>query len=581
MKKKLLVIVLALWVGAVIPVWAENSPINEENQNILKPVNKTHFQLMQITKRKLILQKELKELENKTPSKEVIDRIGNLNTELGNLIENYEALATQIPKEEIPKDQPEQEDWLAELHEITRPILNSLRELTERPRKIDNLKAVIVGLKRKIKAYETARKNIIALEKAKLNFPDILGKDNKGQISSSEIEIKFKEDLAKLKDHYNPEILLVELEEAQRNLKKFQTSDKNLFSLVGEAFAQFMSVRGRNLIVALGFLFGVWWALALIYQGFESKTRFLHKAKRSTRKLIKAVYYSVVFFIAFSASLFSLYIVDDWLLLSLLFLVLIAIGWTFRQFIPKFLKELNLILNLGTVREGERIFYEGIPWLIKEIGFHVILHNPRLAGGCIRVPVGKLIGHSSRSFVKEEEWFPTQLGDWVILDEDVFGKVVSQTPEQVILENMESRRVYLTSVFLTLKPRNLSSGFLILIKFGLDYSIQNKICDEIPRLFQSNLEKKFRDKLKSQPPIIKYLEVRFDHAGPSSLDLIILAGVDGNHAAEYYSLKREIYKTLVATCNAEGLTIPFNQMTLTMAPNFAPMNSLQEMGENT
>ena len=139
----------------------------------------------------------------------------------------------------------------------------------------------------------------------------------------------------------------------------------------------------------------------------------------------------------------------------------------------------------------------------------------------------------------------------------------------------------MTSEFLTLKPRNLSSGYLIVIKFGLDYSIQNKICDEIPSLFQSNLEKKFRDKLKSQPPIIKYLEVRFDHAGPSSLDLIILAGVDGNHAAEYYSLKREIYKTLVATCNAEGLTIPFNQMTLTMAPNLAAMNSLQEMEENT
>ncbi|MDH5458148.1 MAG: mechanosensitive ion channel [Nitrospinota bacterium] len=579
MKKKVLIIIIALWVGGVSPLWAEDSPLKEESQITLKPVNKTHLQLMQITKRKVIIQKELGELEEKISSKEVIDRISVLHAELDNLSENYEALATQIPKEEIPKEQPEQKGWLVELYEITQPVLNSLRELTERPRKIDNLKAVIEGLKNRIKTYETARKNILDLETAKLAFPDIIEKDEKGLLSSSEIQIKFREDLAKLKDQYNPEILLVELEEAQRNLKKFQTSNKNIFSLVGESIVQFMSVRGRNLIVSLGFLFGVWWTFTLIYKSVESKTRLLNKVKRSSQKLIKAAYYLTALVIAFSASLFSLYIVDDWLLLSLLFLILMAIGWTSRQFIPKFLKELNLILNLGTVREGERIFYEGIPWLIKEIKFHVILHNPRLEGGIIRVPVGKLIGCSSRSFVKDEEWFPTQLNDWVLLDEDIYGKVVSQTPEQVILKNRGSRRVYMASEFLTLKPRNLSSGYLIVLKFGLDYSTQHKICDDIPQLFYSGLEKKFRDKMECHPPIIEYFKVEFDHAGPSSLDLIILASVDGGHAAEYYSLQREINKTLVAICNAEGFTIPFNQMTLTMASDLSAMTSLQKKEE--
>jgi len=263
-KKKVLIIIIALWVGGVSPLWAEDSPLKEESQITLKPVNKTHLQLMQITKRKVIIQKELGELEEKISSKEVIDRISVLHAELDNLSENYEALATQIPKEEIPKEQPEQKGWLVELYEITQPVLNSLRELTERPRKIDNLKAVIEGLKNRIKTYETARKNILALETAKLAFPDIIEKDEKGLLSSSEIQIKFREDLAKLKDQYNPEILLVELEEAQRNLKKFQTSNKNIFSLVGESIVQFMSVRGRNLIVSLGFLFGVWWTFTLI-----------------------------------------------------------------------------------------------------------------------------------------------------------------------------------------------------------------------------------------------------------------------------------------------------------------------------
>ncbi|MDH5763312.1 MAG: hypothetical protein OEZ51_10040 [Nitrospinota bacterium] len=562
-------------------VWAEDPTKKEDQQIILKPVNKTHFQLMQITKRRLILQKELKGLEEGTSSSEALDRMRKLTIELDNLNENYEALATQIPKEEIARGQPEKEDWLAQLYEITRPILKSLKELTERPRKIDNLKAAIVALQNKIKTYETARKNILALEEAKLDFPDIFDKDEKILISSSEIQKKFKEDLSKLKDHYNPEILLVELDEAQRNLRKFQTSDKNLFSLVGEAIAQFMNVRGRNLMVALGFLFGVWGILSLTYKMIESKTHLLNKVNRTSRKLIKAIYYLFVFFIAVSASLFSLYIADDWLLLSLLFLVLLAIGWSFRLFIPNFIKELNLILNLGTVREGERIFYEGIPWLIKKIEFYATLHNPRLEGGIIRVPVEKLVGYSSRSFVKEEKWFPTQIGDWVLLDDDVFGQVVSQTPEQVVLKNLQSMRAYITSEFLTLKPRNLSTGYLIVIKFGLDYSIQNRVCDEIPKLFRSNLEETFRNKMDSRPPIIKYIKVEFDHAGPSSLDLIILVNVDGSHASEHYSLKREINRTLVSICNKEGFTIPFSQVTLTMAPSPSAMNKSLEMDINT
>ena len=576
MRKTILIIIFVLCAAGVSPSWAEDPPKNNETPVVSKSVDKTHSQLMQITKRIVIIRKELKELEKKSSSKEAADRIVSLHKELDDLTENYEALATQIPKEEIPKDQPKPRGWLEELNEITRPFLNSLREITERPRKIDNLKAVIADLESQIETYKTARKHILSLESSDFDFPDIINKDSKKTIKSSELQAEFKEELSKLKDQYDPEILLLELEEARRNLKNLQDSNKSLFSLAGEGISQFMKVRGRNLVVALAFLFGVWWILTLLYRKFESRTGLLHKVKRSTRKLTKTVYYVSVFFIAFFASLFSLYIVNDWLLLSLLFLSVLAIGWTFREFFPKFLNELYLILNLGTVREGERIIYEGIPWLVKEIGFHVVLQNPRLEGGIIRIPVGKLIGYSSREFVKEEEWFPTEIGDWVLIDDAIYGQVVIQTPELVILKNMESRRTYLTPEFLTLKPRNLSTGYLIVIKFGLDYSIQDKVCNEIPGLFQASLEKTFKDALESEPPKIQSLKVRFDHAGASSLDLAVLAHVDGSHADEYHSLRREISKALVAICNEEGLTIPFNQMTLSMAPNESEMDGLRK-----
>ena len=96
MKKNLLVITLALWVGTVCPAWAENAPPKEASPIAVKSVDKTHSQLKQITKRKLIIRKELKELGAKPSSNEVVDRIVDLNKELDGLSENYEALATQI-----------------------------------------------------------------------------------------------------------------------------------------------------------------------------------------------------------------------------------------------------------------------------------------------------------------------------------------------------------------------------------------------------------------------------------------------------------------------------------------------------
>ncbi|QPJ61083.1 MAG: hypothetical protein G3M70_03940 [Candidatus Nitronauta litoralis] len=585
MKRHLWLVVLLFWLAGVAPAIAEKPAEPSKSAETSKPeetpepsdppkpqfgpspIHKIQFQLLQISKRKLVIQKELEDLGKRDPSKLVLGRINELQAEMGNLIETYEALATQIPKEDISKDEMARKGWMEELQDITRPILNSLKDFSARPRKIDNLKAQILSLQNKIQAYEKARKHIVALEELKLNGFTLDEDDKKKSITQQDVLQKFQEELAKLKDQYDPEILKLELEEAQRTLQNLQSSNQNLFSLIGQAITEFMSVRGRNFLVALTFLFGLGWLLTLVYKTIESKTQLLNRINRSARKFIKAIYFLVIFLISFSASLFTLYLFDDWLLLSLLFLVLVAFAWTSRQFIPKFVQELKLILNLGTVREGERLFYEGIPWLVKEIGFHVTLHNPRLDGGIIRVPVGKMIGLSSRQFVKEEEWFPTKQGDWIFFQDETFGQIASQTPEQVILINKLARQVYLTPEFLTMKPRNISGGYAIVIKFGLDYSLQKNICEDIPNLFLENLEEEFKDHFESKPPVFSFIKVKFDTAGPSSLDLVVLVGVNANQGESYFSLRRDVNKVLVEVCNREGYIIPFNQMTVTMAPD--------------
>ncbi|PIQ99131.1 MAG: hypothetical protein COV66_14725 [Nitrospinae bacterium CG11_big_fil_rev_8_21_14_0_20_45_15] len=595
MKKHLVLIILTLLITANSTVFAEvqgkvkvPAPVKDETpgktelsnnkgnsdaiegQILPKPIEKTQFQLLQITKRILFINNEIKKLEKQEPSTEEIARIGELQSELKNLNNNYESLATQIPKVDVSKSPLTKKGWMDEIQEITRPILNSLADFTERPRKMDSLKAKILDLRDKVEVYRQAQKNILDLQALSTKASDIIKADKKDSISSQAIQKKFEEDLSKLKNNYNPEIILLELDEAERTLQSYKVSDKGLFLMIRDSFTEFMAVRGRNLAVAIGLLFGVWWILNRIYKIIETRTQYLNKISRSTRKFIKAVYSLVIFLISFTSSLVSLYLLDDWLLLSLLFLVLAAIGWSSRQFIPRFIKELHMILNMGTVREGERIFFEGIPWLIKEIGFHGILHNPRLQGGIIRIPVGKLVGLSSRQFVKEEDWFPTKVGDWVLIG-DSCCQVLSQTPEQVVVKYKESKMNYLTTEFLTLKPMNLSSGFVVVVVFGLDYSIQSKICDEIPDLFQARLEEIFKASLNSQPPAMDYIKTKFSSAAASALEIIVIAGINGMHAENYFSIKRDITKSLVMICNENGFTIPFNQMTVSFSGDQVPV----------
>ncbi len=552
----------------------------EKKQPELDPLEDRQVNLFLVVKKSVGIRKELVDLSKKASTKEIEDQIKSLQKELETLNNSFETLSTQLHGEEIPKVEEIQISWTDELQEITKPILKSIREITSRPRRIESLNAKIEALKVQIKNYETARKNLNDLDQIKPNALKQAEKSNGEKLEKKDLVNNFKTKLDALYDKYNPEFLVLKLGQAEASLAKIQQSDKSIFGVLAEAFSDFFEVRGRNLFISLASFAGVWWSLFHVYRIFSEKTRFLDALNRPARKIIKASYNFFIFGLAVLAGLLALYLLNDWLLLSMLAMFLIALAWTSRQLLPRFLQELRLILNFGSVREGERLFWKGVPWLVKDLGMYAILMNPRLEGGSIKLPVGELAAEHSRPFVKEEDWFPTEIGNWVILSDDTFGKIISQTPEQVIVEHLGSRKYYLTPEFLTLKPRNLSSGYTLVIKFGLDYGTQDKICEDLPELFKTNLEKYFRDELEATPPAFEKLKVQFDEAGASSLNLIIIAVVNGKYAEEYYSFKRTINKELVSICNENNLTIPFNQMTLSLSPQMEDLahNAIKEKG---
>ncbi len=579
-----------LWAMVVVPVsiisvsssakGQETEPVSVEQAQKSEPESKSkpeeialpsaleklRFQLLQVTKMSSLNREELKSLQKKDPTREVTDRVEQLQNELDDLNKNFETLATQLHATDIPAQQITELGWLDELQEITRPLLKALREITQRPRRIDNLKARIDSLKSQILSYQEAQENLESLLRLNGKPPKVINDEKDNRVSSKQIVDNYKENLQRLADKYNPELLQLELDETTRSLHELQTDGTTVFSVVSESIGEFLKERGNHFLLAVSTFFGLLWFLSFLYKVIQDRTKLFSRFNRSARKIVKTVYNLIIFVVSALISLLVLYLLDDWLLLSFIVLFLIALSWTSRQLIPKFLQELRLILNFGTVREGERMFWKGVPWLVKEIGVNAILMNPRLEGGILNLPVGELIGQHSRPFVKEEEWFPTSNGDWVILSDETYGKVASQTPEQVILENLGSRKYYLSPEFLTLKPKNLSSGFTLLINFGLDYGVQSRICHELPDLFLSALEKNTQDLQDSKPPVFDFLKVQFSDPGASSLNLIVIAGVNGTYGCDYYSLQRKINNIMVQVCNENDLIIPFNQMTLSMSP---------------
>ncbi len=92
----------------------------------------------------------------------------------------------------------------------------------------------------------------------------------------------------------------------------------------------------------------------------------------------------------------------------------------------------KLMLNVGAVREGERMIYKGVPWRVKHINFHSLLENPDL-GITLRIPITEFSGKTSRTFDSGESWFPCRKNDWVILSDGTRGGVTHLSHETVEL----------------------------------------------------------------------------------------------------------------------------------------------------
>lgn len=433
------------------------------------------------------------------------------------------------------------------LDEVLGPLLDQMQEATAGPREMERLRAQRAVWVKRRQLAEQAVARIAGLRQALGEAPD---QAVIGELAEAERLWEARQAEAA------SEIGLADEQLAAREKDK-----RPLTETISDLFSQFWGNRAVNLVLALVAMAATLGGGRWLYLRLRRRSPLHRNPGTLTARAADVAATAGLVLAAVCAGLLVLYLRGDWMLLTLAAILLFGVAWAARRTLPPHLEQLRLMLNLGGVREGERIVHGGLPWRVDRLGLHTVIANPELAGGTLRLPLKTLVTLRSRRHDPKEPWFPTRDGDWVVMADGTFGRVDHQTPEQVVLVcHGGSRKTYQVCDFLAGKPENLSHGFRIKSVFGVDYRHQAIAAAEIPAILQGRLAGELTAEVGR--PGLRSLRVEFRRAGASSLDYAVLADFSGGVAARRTILARLIQRVCLEVCNEQGWTIPFNQVTV-------------------
>lgn len=494
------------------------------------------------------LRRKVRDLPKEAIEPDVARRLEELPQTIANLESSFEQIAVNgLDFAALTREEPASYEWQTEILEIVRPVLGSLKELTEKPRRIEALRRDIARAEQQSEAIGRALESIVRLR-------DVPGP-------------KVVDDgLAALNETW-----LQRLGETENNL---QVLRYQLATLQGEPLTdwegyvlpvrEFLLGRGTTVLIALvvGLVVFASMRLALRLILLFTARHASQPRRRGRERAFRYLFRIVTVLLIVASSIVVFYARSDMLLLALTAIAVVMILATLRQTVPKYLRELQLLLDLGEARSGERVVYQGIPMRVGNIATLASLNNPELEG-TLRISLESLGQLSSRPVV-DEPWFPCRVGEYVLFPDNTYAEVVRQTVEIVRLRMMGSIVDIRTADFYGRNVRNLSrEGFVVPVTFGVDYSYQ-KIC-------LTEMAPKMHARVSEAIAAQEWGEhcedvfCQFNTASADSLDFIIVARMRGEAAANYWAVGRCIRQALVGLSNDEGWVIPFRQITVQIA----------------
>lgn len=477
------------------------------------------------------------------------EEIRSLTSRRDELRADFETIATGIAPSEFDQGVPTKFELRNEIDKLIRPLVEELNDLTAKPREIEQLRSDLAGWRRRADIARRALENLGAL-------PSRGGPGLSAELAAT--RTRWEERL---------ELSSNRIRAIEYQLEQAEATQPSVYESIRDAFRSFFRSRGRNLLFFVLVFLIVFFGLRYLHRRVEQYGPWRKKGTLPFYvRLIDVGLHIFSLVAALVAAMFVLYAAGDWVLMGFAIIVLIGLILAAKNGLPKFYDHVRLLLNLGEIREGERVVYQGIPWKVERLRFFTTFRNERLRGGLVRLPLRELRGLVSRPAAAEgEPWFPTEEGDWVDLPEEGKARVISQTPEFVTLVKLGGAKITMPTVkFLEAAPVNLTSGFRIRSIIGIDYRHQAEATTRIPETLWAHLTRELNALVGGREGLHN-LKVEFASAGDSSLNLAIIADFDGSQAARYEMLSRALQRFAVDCCQANGWVIPFTQITLHQA----------------
>ena len=491
-------------------------------------------------------QQKLIETEKSSIEQTILRRqLTRLREELRATKKNFREIAAGTDITALEASEQQAFNLQEEILALLKPAFEEMREMTAHVRQK-------TALKEKIVHYE---ERLPVIERVIANISRLLASNEEEMLNTA-----LDESLQNWTKQQT--FMQSELQASEVQLNKLIAAESSITEASGDYLKSFFKKRGLYLFKAMLAVLLVLLLSRYSYKVMKKVLPGFRAKQRSFRyRLLELIHrFATLFFIVLGPML-VFYLVEDWVFFSLGILLLFGLMWTLVRALPLIWRQIHLFLNIGSVREGERIDFEDLPWLVERINLYCDLTNP-VANISLRVPINEMVDLKSRPFDSSSEpWFPCKKGDWVILSDGLRAKVTGISPEMVqLIERGGTRVTYLTSEFLAQTPHNLATNFRIKETIGLSYSLQEQSTASIPKTLHDFIairaeEEGYADQLLN-------LRVEFSEANTSSLDIVIIADFKGHLGDLYNRLRRAIQRWCVDACTENDWEIPFPQMTL-------------------
>ncbi len=525
----------------------------EKNSNCCTELNQIDQSLRENLDKQKQIQNSLKQMKDEERIKELKSSLETLKAQEKSLESIFNKMAFGgVNPHVLANKTPNADDfkWQEELLVIVKPLFAEMRSLTEKPRERDRLNYENAELEAKYKAISEGLRSLNSIPEDQISAE-----------TAKRITI-----LRKQWTNYQQELL------NQKNilalqLKELEATEVSLEERIKNALSAIFLGRGLILLMAVlagagvVLIFGV--AVKRTYIGFEQKRQKHRRSRKVNTRLrfLWIIYNVAVYVSAIMAFLSVIYIQGDMVLFGLAVLLIFFGIISLRNSAPKYVSELKIFMNLGAVREGERIMYRGIPWEVKRLSFYCTCVNPVLENGRIRISLSEIADLNSRPFNSEEEWFPTQVGDNIFLPDGSYAKVKRQTPEMVYLESFFREIMIPAADFYSMKVQNVAAGFYVSPTFGLDYCHTDLPISEVSAAFEAKMRERLND-----IGVMEYLrsisvQVKRIIYG-QAIEYAVVMEYEGECAGSYFRIERLTNHACLEVCQEKGWKLPRQQISV-------------------